>query len=222
MVDSGAYISAIVQNESHTKNKGPEQHPQNRQPTQFSETSSNGQIQKPLAPVTIKLDIGDYTFGDHFVVMKNKTGALKELHFMKTRNVVIDMVDGLIHFPYLTIQVRTTSKKVATPQVFLGDAALTIPPRATKTITAFNDHPPEWNTTGTVTTLEKCTETASLLISYSKSSTIHRKMAVIVTDTTKTPYLIKWNRQIAEFSVVTPEPAKFIKPVDTAIFGMIP
>ena len=38
-----------------------------------------------------------------------------------------------------------------------------------------------------------------------------QKTAVRITNTTKSPYLIKKNTQIAEFSVVTPEQSKFIR-----------
>ena len=38
----------------------------------------------------------------------------------------------------------------------------------------------------------------------------------------ESPYLITKNTQIAEFSVVTPEQSKHIKPVDMAIISMIP
>ena len=51
---------------------------------------------------------------------------------------------------------------------------------------------------------------------------IDRKIAVRVTNTTESPYTINKNTQIAEFSVVTPEQSKFIKPVDMAILSMIP
>ena len=92
----------------------------------------------------------------------------------------------------------------------------------TKTITAFVDHPSEWHTTGTVTPVGKFTEAASLLISHSISTIIDKQTAVRITNTTDSPYLIKKNTQIAEFSVVTPEQSKFIRPVDTAILSMIP
>ena len=54
------------------------------------------------------------------------------------------------------------------------------------------------------------------------STIIDRKIAVRVTNTTESTYTINKNTQIAEFSVLTPEQSKFIKPVDTAIFSMIP
>ena len=92
----------------------------------------------------------------------------------------------------------------------------------TKTITAFVDHSSEWNLTGTVTPVEKFTEAASLVISHSMSLITDRKIAVRVTNTTESTYTINKNTQIAEFSVLTPEQSKFIKPVDTAILSLIP
>ena len=92
----------------------------------------------------------------------------------------------------------------------------------TKTITAFVDHLSEWNTTGTVKPVEKTTETTSLIISHWMSTKFDSKVAVRVTNTTESPCTIKKNTQIADFSVVTPEQSKFIKPVDTELLGMIP
>ena len=118
---------------------------------------------------------------------------------MRNNSVVIDTPPGLLHFPHMTMQVKTTSKTSAKAQVVLTDDALTIPPRATKTITASVDHPSERNTTDTVTPLEKFTETGSLLISHSISKLIDSKVAVRVTNTTETPKLIKRNTKIALF-----------------------
>ena len=64
--------------------------------------------------------------------------------------------------------------------------------------------------------------TASLLISHSMSTIFDKRIAVRVTNTTESPYLIKKHTQIADFSVVIPEQSKHIKPVDMAILSMIP
>ena len=142
---------------------------------------------------------------------------------MKHNSVVIGTIHGLIHFPHLTMQVKSAlSQASAKPQPVLIYDSITIPQMATKTITAFVDHSLEWNTTGTVTPVEKFTEYASLIISHSMSTIIDRRIAVRVTNTTESPYTINKNTQIAEFYVVTPEQSKFIKPVDMAILSMIP
>ena len=121
------------------------------------------------------------------------------------------------------MQVNTTSSETTTkPQPVITDEALTIPPMTTKTITAFIDHPSKWNTTGTVTPLEKFTETASLLISHPMSTIFDKRIAVRLTNTAALPYFIKKHTQIAEFSVVTPEQSKHIKPVYMAILSMSP
>ena len=224
LVDSGAYVSAIAQKElDRIKEQSPPNILKIDDPPNFQIQVANGQLEKPTATATLKLDIGDHTFAEHFVVMKNLTGPIIGLHFMRHNSVVIDTTHGLIHFPHLTMQVKTAlSQTSAKPQGVLMHDNITIPQMTTKTITAFVDHVSEWNTTGTVTPVEKFSENASLIISHSMSTIADRKIAVRVTNTTELPYTINKNTQIAEFSVVTPEQSKFIKPVDMAILSMIP
>ena len=161
-------------------------------PPNFQIQVANGQLEKPTATATLKFDIGDHIFAEHFVVMKNLTGPIIGLHFMKQNSVVIDTTHGLIHFPHLTRQVKSaSSRKSAKLQTVLIYNSITIPQMTTKTITAFVDHSSVWNTTGTVTPVEKFTEAASLITSHSMSTIIDRKIAVRVTNTTESPYTIK-------------------------------
>ena len=224
LVDSGAFVSAIAQDDLETiKQKPPNNILKIDDPPNFQIQVANGQLEKPLSTAPLKFQIGDNSFADHLVVMKKLTGPIIGLHSKRNNSVVIDTTHGLIHFPHLTMQVKTASSETTTkPQAVIIDEALTIPPTTTKTITAFIDHPSKWDTTGTVTPLEKFTETASLLISHSMSTINDKQIAVRVTNTTESPYLIKKHTQIAEFSVVTPEQSKHIKPVDMAILSMIP
>ena len=191
--DSRAFVSAIAQNDLDTiKQKAPNEFLKIDDPPIFQIQVANGQLEKPLSTATLKYEIGDNNFAEHFVVIKKLTGPIIRLHFMRNNSVVIDTTHGLIHFPHLTMQVKTTSSETTTkPQPVITDEALTIPPTTTKIITAFIDHPSQWNTTGTVTPLEKFTETASLLISHPMSTIIDKSIAVRVTNTTESPYLIK-------------------------------
>ena len=222
--DSGAFVSSIAQDDLDSiKQKAPNNILEVNDPPNFQIQVANGQLEKPLSTATLKFEIGNNFFVEHFVVLKKLTGPIIGLHFKRNNSVVIDTTHGLIHFPHLTMQVKTASSETTTkPQPIITDEALTIPPTTTKMITALIDHPSKWNTTGTVTPLEKFTETASLLISHSMSTIIDKRIAVRVTKTTESPYLIKKLTQIAEFSVVIPEQSKPIKPVDMAILSMIP
>ena len=224
LVDSGAFVSAIAQDDLGTiKQNAPNNVLRFDDPPNFQIQVTNGQLEKPLSTTTLKFEIGDNSFVEHFVVMKKLTGPIIGLHFMRNNSVVIDTTYGLILFPHLTMQVKTASSETTTkPQPVITDEALTIPPTTTKTITDFIDHPSKWNRTGTVTPLEKFTETASLLISHSMSTIIDKRIAVRVTKTTESSYLIKKHTQIAQFPVVTPEQSKHIKPADMAILSRSP
>ena len=224
LVDSGAYVRAIAQKElDRIKQQSPSNILKIDDPPNFQIQVANGQLEKPTATATLKFDIGDHIFAEHFVMVKKLTGPIFGLHFMRHNSVVIDTTHGLIHLSHLTMQVKSalSQTSVKPPAVLIHDN-ITIPQMTTKTITAFVDHTSEWNITGTVTPVEKFTETATLLISHSMSTIIDRNIAVRVTNTTESPYTINNNTQIAEFSVVTPEQSKFIKPVDMAILSMIP
>ena len=161
LVDTGACVSAIAQVDLDTiKQKALNNFLKIDDPPNFQIKVANGQFEKPLSTAALKFEIGDNNFAEHFVVMKKSTGPKIGLHFMRNNSVVIDTTHGLIRFPHLTMQIETASSETTTkPQPVITDEALTIPPTTTKTITAFDDHPSKWNTTGTVTPLEMFTET---------------------------------------------------------------
>ena len=224
LLDSGGFVSAIAFDDLDTiEEKAPNNIFKIDDPPNFQIKVANDHLEKPLSTATLKVEVSDNIFAERFVVMKKLTGPIIGFHFLKNSSVFIDTTHGLIHLAHLTMQVKATSSEAATkPHPVILDDALTIPPTTTKTITAFVDLPSKWIRTGSVTPLEKFTETASLLISHSISTIIDKRIAVRVTNTTESPYLIKKNTQIADFSVVTPEQSKHIKSVVMAILGMIP
>ena len=155
--------------------------------------------------------------------MKDLTGRIIGLHFMRHNSVVIDISHGLIHSSHLTIQAKNAAIETsAKPQPVLIQDSTIVPPMKTKTITAYVHHPSEWHTIATVTPVGTFTEAESLIISHSISTIIDKKTPVRITNTTESPYLIRKNTQIAEFSVAFPEQSKFIRPVETAILSKTP
>ena len=154
--------------------------------------------------------------------MKNLTGPILGLHFMRHNSAVVDTTHSLIHFLHLTMLVKNVASAVSVkPQFVLIDDALKLPPMTTKTVITFVDLPSEWSTTETVTPLENFTETASLLVSHSISTILDEKEAVRVTNMKESPYTIRQYTQIAGFSVVTPEQSKFPETMDTPLLSMI-
>ena len=129
LVDSRAFVSAIAQNELDTiKQKAPNTILKIDDSPNFQIQIANGQLEKPLSTATLKFETGDNIFAEHFVVMKKLTGPITGLRFMRNNSVVIDTTHGLIHFPHLTMPVKTTSSETTTkPQLVITDEALTIP-----------------------------------------------------------------------------------------------
>ena len=129
LVDSGAYVSAIAEKElDRIKQQAASNILKNDEPPNFRIQVANGQFENPIATATLKFDIGDHIFAEHFVVMKNLTGPFIGLHFMRHNSVVIDTTHELIHFPRLTMQVKSAlSQKSAKPQAVLIHDSITIP-----------------------------------------------------------------------------------------------
>ena len=60
---------------------------------------------------------------------------------MRHNSVVMDTTLGFIHFPHITMQVKSAlSQTSVKPQAVLIQDSITIPQMTTKTITAFVDH----------------------------------------------------------------------------------
>ena len=115
LVDSGAFVSAIAQDDLETiKQKAPNDILKIDDPPNFQIQVANGQLEKPLSTATLKFEVGDNCFVEHFVVMKKLTGPIIGLHFMRNNSVVIDTTHGLIHFPHLTMQAKTASSETTT------------------------------------------------------------------------------------------------------------
>ena len=112
---------------------------------------------------------------EHFIVIKDLTGPIIGLHFIRYNSVVIDTTHGLIQFPHLTIHVKNSASEagVKTQPLFFHESS-TVPPMTTKTITAFVHQRSDWRTTDTTTPVRKITEAASLLISQSISTIIDK------------------------------------------------
>ena len=177
LVDSNAYVSAVAQNKfDGMKQQALGSIIETNDPPIFQSQVANGCSEKPIATVTLEFDIGDLTFAETLCRDEVFTVPIIGFHFMKYNSLVIDTIHGLFPFLHLTMQVKSTASDTsAKPQPILIHDALTLPSMTAKTTTTFVDHPSVWNTTGTVTPVEKITETASLLISHSISKKLTGK-----------------------------------------------
>ena len=74
LVDSGAFVSAIAQDDVETiKQKAPKNILKIDDLFIFQVQVANGRLGKTLSTATLKIEIGDNSFAEHFVVMKKLT-----------------------------------------------------------------------------------------------------------------------------------------------------
>ena len=139
LVDSGAYASTIAQSEfDRLKQQAP---PISAKSTTLLllKLKSQIELEKPIATPTLKFDLGDITFAEHFVVLRNLIKPILGFHFMRDNSVVIGTTHGLIHFPHWTMQAKNyAGEAAAKPQLVLIHYSITVPPMTTKTIKAFD------------------------------------------------------------------------------------
>ena len=141
-VDSGAYVIEIAQSElDRIKQKTPANIFKIDDPPNYQIQLANGQLEKPMATTALNFDNGDHTSAEAFVVLKNLTGLFMGSNFMGHNSVVIDTTHGLIHFPHLTMQVKSAASETSAKfqVVFIHHSAI-VPPRTTKIVTTFDDH----------------------------------------------------------------------------------
>ena len=95
---------------------------------------------------------------------------------MRNNSVITDTTHGL-SFSTLGNTIETAASETSAPphSSRTGDT-LTLPHMTAKTITL------KWNTTSTLTPLERFTEKANVLITHSMSTISHRKVVVRVTN----------------------------------------
>ena len=139
LVDSRAYVSAIAQTElDRIKQQAPTNILKTDDPPNFQIQVANGQLEKSVSTATLKFDIGDNTFAEYFVVMKNLTAPIIGLHFMWHNRVVIDTTHGLIHIPQLTMPAKNAAIETsAKPQSVLFQGNTTVPPMTKTNIYSF-------------------------------------------------------------------------------------
>ena len=156
--------------------ESPRQCLRKRRSTQVTNQVANGQLEKPLALATPKFEFGDNTLAENFVVMNKWTWPFIGLHFIRHNSVIIDTTHGFIHFPHLTMQVKSAASETNTkPQAILIHDSITVSPKTTKIITAFVDHTSAGHSTDTVTSVGKISKAARLLLSLSMSTTFDKR-----------------------------------------------
>ena len=99
------------------------------EPTPYKLQVANGDIETPTKTITLQFEIGGWNFKETFIVAKRLTGPILGLTFLKNNSAILDVSQGLLHFPHLTYSIETDeytrNRKLYKVQI---KNPLTIPP----------------------------------------------------------------------------------------------
>ena len=218
LIDTGALTSAIseadlnkiklLSNEA-IKDTGPAPN--------FQIMVANGQLERPIGTVLLEFEVTDFHFQENFIVMKTLPNPLIGLCFLQRHNALFDIRQGIITFPYLSMQLRpehTTNIRAATP--LLTETTYTLQPGETLAISSKMPHLLDHNATGIVTPSPHMEEHESIFITSSLSTVNNNAVGYQVINFSDMPYTLPVDTHMADFRVLTPEQIKHIKPVDAS------
>ena len=215
-IDTGALSSAIPEADlrkirllaPHTiLNEGP--------PPEFQNMVANGQLDVPIATVELQSEVGDITFREKFIVMTNVTSPLIGLLLLQRNSTILDMRQGILIFPFFSMQLKNedrTHPNVVEP--ILNPVETTLQPGKRTTIWVKSQIYTDNEATGIIQPSSLLENDEDLLICPALSSTQNNKHMVQISNFLDHPYTLKKGTHIANFSILTPEQTKHIRPVN--------
>ena len=216
LIDTGALSSAIPEADSrkirrlapHTKlNEGP--------PPEFLIMVANGQLEAPIATIELQFEVGDITFREKFIVMTNLTSLLIGLLFLQRNSTILDMRQGILNFPLFSMQMKNEDRTY--PNVIepiLNPVETTLQTGKRTTIWVKSQIYTDNEATGIIQPSPLLENDEDLLICPALSSTQNNKYMVQISNFLDHPYTLKKGTHIANFSILTPEQTKHIRPVN--------
>ena len=176
---------------------------------------ANGQLETPESTIELKFEVGDIEFHEIFIVMEHLTGPIIGLLFLQRNHTVLDMRQVILNFPFFSMQLKSAERRysnVLEPLLNLNET--TIPPIVIVLIRTNSLLSPENAETGILQPSDLLHEECDITFCPALVTLNEGNVQIPVKNFTDHPYKLKKGLHIANFSVVTPEQMKYVKPVD--------
>ena len=72
---------------------------------------ANGNLEFPKSTVELKFEVRDIKFHETFIVMEKLSSPIIGLMFLQRNHTVLDMRQGILNFPYFSMQLKTADHK---------------------------------------------------------------------------------------------------------------
>ena len=130
LIDTGALSSAIPEMDLRKiRLLSPQSVIREGPPPNFQIMVANGQLETPKSTIELKFEVGDIKFHEIFIVMEHLTGPIIGLMFLQRNHAVLDMRQGILNFPFFSMQLKTADHKYSNVlEPILNPIEITIPP----------------------------------------------------------------------------------------------
>ena len=218
LVDTGALSSAIPEMDLRKiRLLSPQSVIREGPPPNFQIMVTNGQLETPKSTIELKFEVGDIEFHEIFIVMEHLTGPIIGLMFLQRNHTVLDMRQGILNFPLFSMQLKTADHKYSNVlEPILRPTEITIPPNDRVLIRTNSLLYPENAVTGILQPSDLLHEEGDITFCPALVTLNDGNIMIPVNNFTDHPYKLKKGLHIANFSVMTPEQMKYVKPVDPA------
>ena len=176
---------------------------------------ANGQLETPKSTVELKFEVGDIEFHEIFIVMEKLTSPLIGLSVLQRNNPILDMRQGVLNFPFFSMQWKTADHKytnVMEPICTTED--VTIPPNDRQSVQLASQLYEDTTVTGILQPSNTLTDDGDIAFCAALVTLTNGQVSVHLNNFTDSPYTLKRGTQVANFTVLTPEQMKYVKPID--------
>ena len=161
---------------------------------------ANGDLETPKSTVELEFEVGDIEFQENFIVMEKLPSPKIGLMFLQRSHTVLDMRQGILNFPYFSMQLQTADHKYSNVlEPILNSQDVTILPNDHTVIPIQNAVTGIFQPSDLLHEEGDVTSCAAIVTSHEETMGIH------VNNFTDQPYKLKKGMHIANFAVMTPE-----------------
>ena len=216
LVDTGALSSAIPEADLRKiQLLAPQSIVKEGPAPNFQIMVANGQLETPKSTVELKFEVGDIEFHEIFIVMEKLTIPLIGLSFLERNNTILDMRQGVLNFPFFSMQLKTADHKytnVMDPTCIREE--VTIPPNDQHPVLMASQLYENTTFTGILQPSNNLTDDGDITFCAALVTLTTGQVSVHLNNFTDSPYTLKRVTQVANFTVLTPEQMKYAKPID--------
>ena len=147
--------------------------------------------------------------------MEKLTGPIIGLMFLQENHTVLDMRQGILNFPYSSMQLKTADHKYSNVlEPILNPDDVTIPPNERTLVEIKSQIYTENTVTRVLQPSHLLHEKGDITFCATIVTLTNGTVNVHINNFSDQPYKLKRGLHIANFSVLTPEQMKHVKPKD--------